>query len=83
MYDLLRETPFGQTVRLLSGNKLFKYPEEEDDFQMPSAIKSDVSGDKETRSEFFPDEREPETGEMVRQNDSPPQGSTSHLADGL
>lgn len=35
MYDLIREAPLGQALRLLSRNKLFQYPEERSDFQLP------------------------------------------------
>lgn len=37
MADIFREAPFGQVVRLLSGNKLFQYPEEKSDFKCPHA----------------------------------------------
>jgi DHA1 family multidrug resistance protein-like MFS transporter len=39
MADLLREAPFGQLVRLLTGNKFFKYPEEKPEFTCPSSYK--------------------------------------------
>jgi DHA1 family multidrug resistance protein-like MFS transporter len=39
MSDLLREAPFGQLVRLITGNRFFKYPEEKDDFSCPSSYK--------------------------------------------
>jgi DHA1 family multidrug resistance protein-like MFS transporter len=39
MADLLREAPFGQLIRLLTGNKFFKYPEEKPDFICPSSYK--------------------------------------------
>ena len=35
MTDLFREAPFGQLVRFLSGNRLFRYPEEKEDFRCP------------------------------------------------
>ena len=35
MADLFREAPFGQLVRILSGNRFFLYPEEREDFQCP------------------------------------------------
>ncbi|MCJ1393951.1 hypothetical protein MMC18_006828 [Xylographa bjoerkii] len=36
MLDLLRDAPIGQLVRYLTRNKIFRYPEEETDFQCPS-----------------------------------------------
>lgn len=35
MADLFREAPFGQLVRILSGNRFFPYPEEKEDFHCP------------------------------------------------
>jgi DHA1 family multidrug resistance protein-like MFS transporter len=35
IYDILRDAPFGQFVRLFTKNRLFKYPEERPDFQLP------------------------------------------------
>jgi MFS transporter, DHA1 family, multidrug resistance protein len=35
MFDLLRETPAGQAIRLLSRNRLLRYPEERPDFEIP------------------------------------------------
>ncbi|KAL2850083.1 major facilitator superfamily domain-containing protein [Aspergillus pseudodeflectus] len=35
MWDLLRDSIFGQCLRLASGRKLARYPEEEPDFQLP------------------------------------------------
>ncbi|KAM0447853.1 hypothetical protein ACHAO4_008597 [Trichoderma viride] len=35
MNDVLRDSPFGQIVRLLSKNKYFQYAEERDGFQNP------------------------------------------------
>lgn len=35
MADLFREAPFGQLVRILSGNRFFRYPEEREDFHCP------------------------------------------------
>ncbi|MCJ1431851.1 hypothetical protein MMC27_001206 [Xylographa pallens] len=36
MLDLLRDAPFGQLVRYVTRNKVFRYPEEEAAFQCPS-----------------------------------------------
>ncbi|KAL9596636.1 MAG: hypothetical protein Q9219_005673 [cf. Caloplaca sp. 3 TL-2023] len=35
MADLLREAPIGQIIRYVTGNRLFRYPEEEPGFQIP------------------------------------------------
>ncbi|EPE24922.1 MFS general substrate transporter [Glarea lozoyensis ATCC 20868] len=35
MKDLIREAPLGQALRFVSGNRLFKYPEEEPNFDIP------------------------------------------------
>ncbi|EMC96974.1 hypothetical protein BAUCODRAFT_32722 [Baudoinia panamericana UAMH 10762] len=34
--DLVRDAPFGQLVRYVTGNKVFLYPEEKPDFQCPA-----------------------------------------------
>ena len=39
MADLIREAPFGQLMRLITGNRVFQYPEEKPDFQCPSSYK--------------------------------------------
>ena len=43
MADLFREAPFGQLVRFLSGDRLFRYPEEKDDFHCPLCYQYDNS----------------------------------------
>jgi DHA1 family multidrug resistance protein-like MFS transporter len=42
--DIFREAPFGQLVRLITGNKVFKYPEELDDFTCPSTYNNGGRG---------------------------------------
>jgi DHA1 family multidrug resistance protein-like MFS transporter len=37
MSALIRDAPFGQIVRLISGNRLLQYPEERADFQIPGS----------------------------------------------
>ena len=37
MGDIFRETAFGKTVRFVSRNTIFQYPEERPDFQLPSS----------------------------------------------
>ena len=41
MADILREAPFGQLVRFLSGDRLFRYPEEKEDFRCPLSYQHD------------------------------------------
>ena len=43
MADLFREAPFGQLVRILSGNRFFLYPEEKEDFHCPRCYHPDAS----------------------------------------
>lgn len=43
MADLFREAPFGQLVRILSGNRFFPYPEEREDFHCPHCYHADAS----------------------------------------
>ncbi len=43
MADLFREAPFGQLVRILSGNRFFLYPEEKEDFHCPHCYHVDGS----------------------------------------
>ncbi|KAI9713845.1 MAG: hypothetical protein M1820_000575 [Bogoriella megaspora] len=44
MYELLRDTAFGQTVRFLSRRKFFKYPEEEDPNFWKYYVNEELSG---------------------------------------
>ena len=37
MSDLMREAPIGQLLRFITGNKVFKYPEEFDSFRLPES----------------------------------------------
>lgn len=43
MADLFREAPFGQLVRIPSGNKFFRYPEEREDSHCPHCYHADAS----------------------------------------
>src|ERR1700712_1856917 len=51
MTDLIREAPLGQSLRWLSGNKLFQYPEERADFVVPvqyiAQLESKHNGDQD------------------------------------
>ena len=50
MAEFFRESPLGQIIRLMTGNKVLKYPEEKDDFICPNHYhesgprKGDLSG---------------------------------------
>lgn len=43
MADIFREAPFGQLVRILSGNRFFLYPEERKDFHCPHCYHVDAT----------------------------------------
>ncbi|KAL3490654.1 MFS general substrate transporter [Aspergillus germanicus] len=68
MLDLLRETPLGQAIRLVSRNKLLLYPEEKADFQLPPQYlaqlqqleKPDGHGRAPKPENIIPDAAEPE-----------------------
>ena len=45
MSDLMREAPLGQLVRFLTGNRVFQYPEEKPDFQLPEAYNTALNSD--------------------------------------
>ncbi|KAI9745816.1 MAG: hypothetical protein M1818_000497 [Claussenomyces sp. TS43310] len=46
MADIIREAPLGQILRWVTGNRVFKYPEEESDFQLPVAWVASLNGEK-------------------------------------
>lgn len=52
MKDLIRETAFGQLVRLATKNRCFQYPEEKPDFVLPTQYQNAISG-------FWSDETSP------------------------
>lgn len=43
MADIFREAPFGQLVRIIFGNRFFRYPEERGNFHCPHSYHVDVS----------------------------------------
>jgi DHA1 family multidrug resistance protein-like MFS transporter len=47
MADIMREAPFGQLVRLFSGNRFFQYPEEKSDFACPTFYRGDAEPTKD------------------------------------
>ena len=46
MSDIIREAPLGQALRWISGKRLFKYPEERKDFELPLAYITQLNSEK-------------------------------------
>lgn len=44
MSDLIREAPLGQFIRLVTRNKVFQYPEEKPDFELPPTYRNVLEG---------------------------------------
>ncbi|KAF2271005.1 putative caffeine resistance protein 5 [Lojkania enalia] len=53
MLDLIRDAPFGQLVRYITGNRVFLYLEEQPDFECPNCFTDDPNQEKQDR--FPPD----------------------------
>lgn len=49
MADLIREAPLGHLLRLLTGNRLFQYPEERSDFVLPPQYAAQINGEEEKK----------------------------------
>jgi DHA1 family multidrug resistance protein-like MFS transporter len=49
MADLIREAPLGQALRWISRNKLFQYPEERADFELPLQYTIQLNAEKSIR----------------------------------
>jgi DHA1 family multidrug resistance protein-like MFS transporter len=49
MADLIREAPLGQTIRWLTKNRLFQYPEERADFELPVQYATQLNSEKNQR----------------------------------
>lgn len=47
MTDLLREAPLGQIIRWVTKNRVLKYPEEMDDFELPAAYNAVLNSSSE------------------------------------
>lgn len=54
MKDLIREAPLGQVLRLITRNKILRYPEEEEGFKLPEAYKQQLSGSEKPESHNQP-----------------------------
>ena len=46
MSDTIREAPFGQALRWMSSNRLFRYPEERDGFELPAAYITQLNSER-------------------------------------
>lgn len=46
MSDLIREAPLGQLIRFLTRNRMFQYPEEKPDFQLPEGYNTALNSDQ-------------------------------------
>lgn len=55
MNEVIRDAPFGQLLRNITRNRIFKYPEELSDFECPPAYQSASAGEKGARQEYQPD----------------------------
>jgi DHA1 family multidrug resistance protein-like MFS transporter len=54
MTELIRETPLGQLIRLLSRNHLLRYPEEEPDFKLPPQYITLLRSDEKSHQQHQP-----------------------------
>ncbi|KAF2670639.1 MFS general substrate transporter [Microthyrium microscopicum] len=50
MADLIREAPIGQLLRLVTRNRIFQYPEERSDFELPLQYATQLNSKKQFRS---------------------------------
>ncbi|KAF1982761.1 multidrug transporter [Aulographum hederae CBS 113979] len=71
MLDLVREAPFGQLVRLITGNKVFKYPEEIDGFTCPNCYAGDGSANGATGDMEKPVTEVPENVQQSDESERP------------
>lgn len=81
MSDLIREAPIGQVLRFITKNRVFKYPEELEGFQLPESYNtllnaqekstplSDSETDEEKAAEGFPELSHHVTTRSVKSGD--------------
>ncbi|KAL1880382.1 hypothetical protein Plec18167_003786 [Paecilomyces lecythidis] len=62
MYDIVRDSPLGQCIRILTCGRIFKYPEETADFTLPLLYQSPV-GSKATADRFTGNDLEASHGD--------------------
>lgn len=55
MATLFREAPLGQTIRLLTGSRVFSYPEEQNGFVLPDNLNSSSSDEKSEQKDGIVD----------------------------
>ena len=79
VYELIRESAFGQIVRLITRNKVFQYPEEKD----LSFYEKYINHDKSRNMAVHGSTEPPEDFEKKHAAKSPqdPESSTSTIAD--
>jgi DHA1 family multidrug resistance protein-like MFS transporter len=58
MNEVIRDAPFGQLLRYITRNRIFKYPEELSDFECPPAYQSASAGEKGARQEYQMDPKQ-------------------------
>lgn len=71
VWETVQEAPFGQLVRLLSGNRFFKYPEELPDFTLPEGYGHIDEDDEKAAASAGIDESRP-LSEVTAVNDAVP-----------
>ena len=65
MSDLFRETPLGQLIRLLSRNRLLRYPEEQPYYELPPQYVAVLRGDEKPSQGRGADESSDEAGDTA------------------
>ncbi|EHK22043.1 uncharacterized protein TRIVIDRAFT_151280 [Trichoderma virens Gv29-8] len=54
MLDLIREAPIGQAIRLITRNRILKYPEEEEGFKLPDEYIAQLKSDEKPNKHHQP-----------------------------
>ncbi|KUJ17062.1 multidrug transporter [Mollisia scopiformis] len=54
MADILREAPLGQIIRWATNNRVLKYPEEMDDFELPATYNAVLNSTSSEKKHTFP-----------------------------
>lgn len=79
MEDLIRESPFGQIVRWATKNKVFQYPEEKPDFQLPEAYVTAINSEKQKPLSATPSTTLSRSGSNVNGSDPEKEHEADHL----
>jgi DHA1 family multidrug resistance protein-like MFS transporter len=69
MLEIVRDAPLGQVIRVISRNKLLRYPEERPDFELPAQYVSLLNNGLEEKSQ---DEDTTTSDQLDSQNDISP-----------